>query len=203
MNFCTIGIDVGETESGSAFVTVGFEKEYAGVVVLDEKFIKGNVLTNPDDFYQQVYEYIIRQNYRGIKPRAIYFDAAQQMLKRGLETYLRSKGIYIAIYNSLKYPIIDRIMATNALFPTDRIKISNKCTVFIQGLEEAVWKSNVSPAERLDNFTSNIDILDAFEYAFEPYMYEIVTLLKKPQNYDNQTFKNERELRRLNEHIFG
>jgi len=158
---------------------------------LDEEYIKGNVLTNPEDFYEKFFGFLVRQTYGSIKPRAIYFDAAQQMLKRGLETYLRKKGHHVFIYNSLKNEIVNRIMATNALFPTHRIKISDKCKVFIKGLEEAVWKPNESPAKRLDDFTSNIDILDAFEYAYEPKMYDYVTLLKATQpkneeyNYGN------------------
>ena len=41
------------------------------------------------------------------------------------------------------------------------------------GLCGAVWDPSKEGDVRLDNFTSDIDILDAFEYAFEGFMKRI------------------------------
>ena len=179
--YINIGIDVGETESGTAFTATGFEKNYAGIVALDADWIKGNALTDPTALYEAFHAFLARQQYDGVKVKAIYFDKAQQFLKRGLVTYLSSKGINIQVYDSLKYPINDRIMVTNALFSTYKLKISTRCPHLIKAFKEAVWKANTTPMERLDDFTSDIDSLDSFEYSIEDGMYNIVTFLQKPK----------------------
>ena len=44
----------------------------------------------------------------------------------------------------------------------------------IRGLSEAIWDPSKEDDVRLDNFTSDIDILDAVEYSFERYMGKLV-----------------------------
>lgn len=55
----------------------------------------------------------------------------------------------------------------NRLIIRKRLKIVKTCTHLRDGLCTALWGEN---DRRLDNFTSDIDILDAFEYAIERYM---------------------------------
>ena len=42
------------------------------------------------------------------------------------------------------------------------------------GLRYAVWTPNINDDIRLDDGTSCIDILDAFEYSFEPFLKHIL-----------------------------
>jgi len=55
------------------------------------------------------------------------------------------------------------------IYKTHRIKINKQCVNFIESLESAIW----DPAKedtRLDDGTFNVDVLDAFEYAFANYL---------------------------------
>jgi hypothetical protein len=90
-----------------------------------------------------------------------------------LEARVRQDRVGIMLNNSLKTKVVDRIRLENMLFGTDRLKIMRRCEVAREGFENAVWNEKVGEDERLDNFTSNVDILDAVEYAVEPFGREI------------------------------
>ena len=44
----------------------------------------------------------------------------------------------------------------------------------MEGFKTAVWDSKSLEDKRLDNGTSDIDILDADEYSFEYNLYELI-----------------------------
>ena len=56
----------------------------------------------------------------------------------------------------------------------DRFKIMSHCTTTIDAYASAVYDSrNITADVRLDNGTSNIDSLDATEYAYEREIYDL------------------------------
>ena len=58
----------------------------------------------------------------------------------------------------------------NRLISAGRLWVSEDCPHLIEALETAVWdEHDIHKDTRLDNGTSNIDSLDAMEYAFESY----------------------------------
>ena len=57
----------------------------------------------------------------------------------------------------------------------DRFKIMRHCAVTRDALMTAVWDATKLTADvRLDNGTTNIDVLDAQEYATERHMTELM-----------------------------
>ncbi len=48
-----------------------------------------------------------------------------------------------------------------------------------------MWDSK-KPDERLDNFSTDIDILDAFEYSWEPFISKLCPDMKKGDTVDIQ-----------------
>ena len=85
-----------------------------------------------------------------------------------------SKSLKTNVKNALKLEIKDRIRLENLLMAQDRFKIVSHCKHTIKAFDEAVYDDK-RPNEdvRLDDGTSNIDSLDAFEYAIEPYYREL------------------------------
>ena len=78
------------------------------------------------------------------------------------------------IYNSIKKPINDRIRCTCLLMGSGRYHIvENECDDLINGLKTAVWDDKSLEDKRLDNGSSDIDILDADEYSFEYNIYRL------------------------------
>ena len=102
----------------------------------------------------------------------IYCDSAEQAIINTLRTQSKF-GKHI--YNSIKNPIIDRIRTTEALFTQDRLFLNKDYTQDLQkGFNGAVWDDKKRDDTRLDNGTSDIDILDAFEYSFEKYIKALI-----------------------------
>ena len=59
---------------------------------------------------------------------------------------------------------------------TGRMKIMKSCRLVRDGLMGAVWSPKAAEKgidERLDDFTSDIDILDAMEYSFERFIQRL------------------------------
>jgi PBSX family phage terminase large subunit len=166
-----IGVDFGGNKSGQAFVCVGFTRGYREVVILDEEYRTGT-LDDPNSLAKAFSNFCLRN--KGKYPITYAFaDNAEQVLIRGLEARLRQDRVGIMLNNSLKTKVVDRIRLENMLFGTDRLKIMRRCKVAQEGFENAVWNDKAGEDERLDNFTSNVDILDALEYAIEPFGREI------------------------------
>ena len=103
-------------------------------------------------------------------------DSAEQTLINGLRVAAARERLPINVGNSLKRPINDRIRATTMLMGAGRFFVNNACENTIDALKCAVWDSKKETEDvRLDNGSTNIDSLDAMEYAFER---EIPTLIE-------------------------
>lgn len=103
-------------------------------------------------------------------PDGIYCDSAEQTM---INSYKEHTGY--PIYNSIKRPINDRIKGTLLLMGAGRWHIvAEECEPLVEGLKTAVWDSKSLEDKRLDNGTSDIDILDADEYSFEYNLYELI-----------------------------
>ena len=74
----------------------------------------------------------------------------------------------LSIGNAVKKNINDRIRAVNILMGSGRFFVARHCAATIDALKNAIWDGK-HPTEdvRLDDGTTNIDSLDAMEYALE------------------------------------
>ena len=124
----------------------------------------------PQALYKCVYEFCADIQKRFGKISALYADSAEQTLIAGLRLALKPLGIIVK--NSLKRQINDRIRATTMLMGGGRFfMISEDCGSLINAFKGAVWDDKViGKEERLDDGTSDIDTLDAFEYSFEKFI---------------------------------
>lgn len=103
----------------------------------------------------------------------IYADSAEQTLISGLREYI--KPLDLTVKNSMKRPIIDRIRATTMLMGGERFLMTSDCETLRDAFQGAVYDDKVVGEDiRLDNGTSDIDTLDAFEYSFERYIPRLI-----------------------------
>ena len=166
-----IGVDFGGGTSAHAFCCLGFVG--SSVVVLDE-YREAEAL-NPTKLEQDFVDFVRRCQMRWLVTDC-WCDSAEQTLINGLRVAAAQARLPINIGNALKKPINDRIRATCLLMGTDRFKVSNTCKWTIDALKSAIWDNKqITQDVRLDNGTTNIDSLDALEYAFER---EIPTLIE-------------------------
>ena len=172
LDFINIGVDFGGNRSKTTYVAVGFSRcaEGYSLTVLDECVIdggKGDI--DPTKIEREMGEFLmkLREKYPGVSVRYIFADCEAQYLINGLRKHLKRLGETAVVSDCAKKPILDRISFVNRLIIRKRLKIVKTCTHLRDGLCTALWGEN---DRRLDNFTSDIDILDAFEYAIERYM---------------------------------
>ena len=171
-----IGVDFGGGTSAHAFCCVGFSRR-GQVVVLDE--YREQSALDPNRLSAAFVDFVRRCRARWIIQDA-FCDSAEQTLINGLRVACAAARINIAVRNAKKIAINDRIRATCILMGSDRFKIASSCTHTIDALKSALWDSKQLTADvRLDNGTTNIDSLDAMEYAFER---EIPTLIEGVNN---------------------
>lgn len=159
-----IGVDYGGNGSASAFVLIGFDAGYKNLYVLSEYYDKRN--RSAESLISNFAEFAEREKERFPMLKTAFCDSAEQLLIKSFRHAVRTKGIEVR--NALKKPVNTRINMLNRLIAAKRFFVLDECPHVIEALQGAVWdERNVHKDVRLDNGTSNIDSLDALEYAFE------------------------------------
>ena len=159
-----IGVDFGGGTSAHAFCCMGYTVK-GKLVVLDE--YREKQALDPNRLSIQFADFVRRCRARWLVTD-VWCDSAEQTLINGLRAAAASAGIGVNIGNAMKRPINDRIRATCILMGAGRFFVARNCRETIDALKSALWDSG-KPTEdvRLDNGTTNVDNLDALEYAFE------------------------------------
>lgn len=169
----TIGVDFGGGTSAHAFSCVGFTAGYRQMVVLDEYYEKAAL--TPRQLETQFVEFVKRCQDRYIVAN-VWCDSAEQTLIGGLRAAAANAHIGVNIGNARKCEVNDRIRCATRLMGADRFKVMRHCTHTIDAYRTALWDSKaVTEDVRLDNGTTNIDSLDATEYAYERYIRDLIT----------------------------
>lgn len=167
----SVGVDFGGSKSATSFVCTGFTKGFKSVVILEsERYTEG---LDPDKLDQLFVDFARMCEDKYKKVFYTYADSAEQILIRGFRNAVLKNRLKTNVRNALKKPIKDRIMAVNKLINTGRFWVCRHCTSVIKALQDAVWNEKKED-ERLDDFTSDIDTLDAMEYSIEPYFKDIL-----------------------------
>lgn len=167
-----IGVDFGGGTSAHAFCCVGIMTD-GSIAVLAE--YREKAALNPTKLESDFVAFVKRCQMQWLVTD-VWCDSAEQTLINGLRAAAQSSGIGVNIGNSMKRPINDRIRALCLLMGAGRFHISPDCRETIDALKTAIWdRHSVTADIRLDDGTTNIDSLDAMEYAFEreiPYLIE-------------------------------
>jgi PBSX family phage terminase large subunit len=168
LRYVLIGVDFGGNKSSHAFVASGITKDWQLIGLRSQKLDAKGVDTD------QLVDAIIRFadkiciDYGFLD--GLYCDSAEQTIINSV----RNRCKY-AVYNSIKNPIVDRIRATALLMATGRLKlVAGQCQSLEDALSSARWDDKEQDDVRLDDGTSDIDSLDAFEYSWEYYIRQLV-----------------------------
>ena len=172
--FISIGVDWGGNRSLTTFVASAIHGNYDKLTVLKDYHIagkKGEIDSNRVNTEFVRFVETIRAEYPNVPIRYVFADSAEQYLIAGLRKEVSRLGLQVG--DSQKYPIVQRIICANSLMNTGRMKVMRECLLVQDGLRAAVWDAKAAAKgedERLDDFTSDIDILDACEYSFERFI---------------------------------
>lgn len=161
-----IGVDFGGNGSGHAFVATGISRDYKDVIVLASERHFGDI--DPSKLGELFIDFVLKIiNVYGM-PDICYADSAEQVLMRGLRTSILNSKINLVIDNAWKSEINERIRATNRLMGQTRLFLTEDCETLEVAFCSAVWNpKELTKDERLDDGSSDIDSLDAFEYTIE------------------------------------
>lgn len=169
--YANIGVDFGGGTSGHAFQCVGFTFRMSEMVVLEEYFNQSAL--DPQTLEREFVDFVQRCKAK-YTISEVYCDSAEQTLINGLRNAASRTGLRVNVANAMKKPINERIRAECKLMGADRFKVMSHCRYTIDAFSSAVYDSKrITEDVRLDNGTSNIDTLDATEYAFEREIYDL------------------------------
>lgn len=185
-----IGLDFGGNQSGHSFVARGYTDDYRDVIVLksrrimakdENEDIDSNMLDKLFcEFVQEVidqYSVIDKHgNYvRYCNVEGVYYDNAETVLGNSIRNAVEKKFPWISVRKAKKKTINDRIRCTVRLMGAGRFFITKDCESLQTALSDAVWDKEVKDKdERLDDGSTDIDSLDAFEYTIERDMKELI-----------------------------
>lgn len=164
-----IGIDFGGNGSGHSFVATAIL--WNGIVqpIMSRKHMKKDFPQGIDAnklselFLQFVADVIEKYG----KPRYAFWDNAETVLGQSIENACRKEFPSLLVLPAQKKKINDRINYTVRLMGSGRFFITPDCQTLKKALQDAVYNSKVLQEERLDDGSTDIDTLDAFEYTIE------------------------------------
>ena len=164
-----IGIDFGGNGSGHSFVATAIL--WSGIVqpVMSRKHMKKDFPQGIDAnklselFLQFVADVIAKYG----KPQYAFWDNAETVLGQSIENACRKEFPSLLVLPAQKKKINDRINYTVRLMGSGRFFITPDCMTLQKALQDAVYNSKVLQEERLDDGSTDIDTLDAFEYTIE------------------------------------
>lgn len=175
MDFISVGVDFGGVTSKTTFVATAFHKNFSGIGVIKNYCLDGAKGTVDADRLNNEFVRFVRELQTEYKApvRYVFADCAEQYLITGMRKAVKDAGLPVQVGDSEKGRIIDRIICTNTLLNTDRLYILRSCNQVINALRAAMWDKKAAEKgieQRLDDFTTDIDTCDAFEYSFSRFI---------------------------------
>lgn len=185
-----IGLDFGGNQSGHSFVARGYTDEYRDVIAVESQRIvpkdeKEEIDSNRldelfCDFIQDVmdkYAVVVKRGdyieYCNIE--SVFYDNAETVLGNSIRNAVEKRFPWISVKAAKKKTITDRIRCTVRLMGAGRFFITGDCESLETAFSDAVWNIEVKDKdERLDDGSTDIDSLDAFEYTIERDMKYLI-----------------------------
>lgn len=185
-----IGLDFGGTQSGHSFVARGCTDDCCEVIAIKSRRIvpkeeKEEIDSNKLDelfckFAQEVideYSVIDKSGdyVRYCNVESVFYDNAETVLGNSIRNAVEKRFPWISVKPARKMQINDRIRCTVRLMGAGRFFITKDCESLETAFSDAVWDKEIKDRdERLDDGSTDIDSLDAFEYTIERDMKYLI-----------------------------
>lgn len=185
-----IGLDFGGNQSGHSFVARGYTDDYRDVIALKSRRVmakdeKEDIDSNRlNELFCEFIREVIEQYSVCVKSgdyvqycnvESVFWDNAETVLGNSIRNAVEKEYPWIAVKPAKKRPINDRIRCTVKLMGAGRFFITKDCESLQTAFSDAVWnKEVVGKDERLDDGSTDIDSLDAFEYTIERDMKYLI-----------------------------
>lgn len=174
-----IGIDYGGTKSGQAFVCTRISNDFKYVITLGSEKHMGDI--DPDDLEELEIEFAKKMRYK-YKCEIDYMlpDNEEVVLIRGLKRRVQELGWGTLVRGCVKEPINDRIDCGRTMISYNIFYyIEEECKLLVDALSSALWDDEAKEDTRLDDFTTDIDTIDAWEYSWCKYIKSINDMINR------------------------
>ncbi len=173
ISIVTFGVDYGAGKSKIKFVASGITYNFQKVYGLDEMDLEG--IYDPEQIYEKFIEFYKRVYSQYEKGQYAFCDygALGNVITLGLIRRCQKEGLPVQIVDCSKSLINDRIFLSSTLMAQKRFYILRKNKNLIKAFQEALWNDK-KPDERLDDGTTDIDSLDAFEYSINSFYENLI-----------------------------
>ena len=174
-----IGIDYGGTKSGQAFVCTRISNDYKKVIVLGSEKHMGDI--DPDKLEELEIEFAKKMMYKyNCEIDYMFPDNEEVVLIRGLKRRVQEMGWSTIVRGCTKEPINDRIDCGRTMISYGILYyIEEESKIFVDALSSALWDDDAKEDTRLDDFTTDIDTIDAWEYSWCRYMRQINDMINR------------------------
>lgn len=177
--YTVIGIDYGGNKSGQAFVCTRISYDYKNIIVLGSEKHMGDI--DPDNLFELEINFAKKMEYKyNCNIDYIFPDNEEVVIIRGLRNGAPTRGINAIVRGCVKEPINDRIDLERTMISYGMLwYMEDECKTFVEAVSSALWNDKAKEDERLDDFTSDIDTMDAFEYSFTKFMRQINDVIER------------------------
>ena len=167
----TVGVDFGGNGSGHSFVATAREgSEY--IALMSRRHMNRDYPQGIDaNLLGQLFIDFLKAlaDRYGI-PEKVYWDNAETVLGQTIRNATAQFFPSVRVLPAAKKRIKDRIDFTVRLMGAGLFSLTEDCGTLKEALEDAVWNPKTDEDERLDDGSTDIDTLDAFEYTIEREM---------------------------------
>lgn len=175
IQFISVGVDFGGNRSLTTFVATAFYPNFSKIGIIKDYHIAGRKGDIDADRVNREFIRFVKELQAEYKAPVLYCfaDSAEQYLITGLAKATKQAGLNVAIGDSAKKEIVSRIICMNTLLNTNRVFFLRRCNLVIDGMRSAAWDAKAADKgedKRLDDFSSDIDIIDATEYSFSRFI---------------------------------
>lgn len=179
-----IGIDYGGTKSGQAFVCTRISNDYKNIIVLGSEKHLGDI--DPDDLERLQIEFAKKMMYKyNCDIDYMLPDNEEVVLIRGLKRRVQEMGWPTVVRGCVKEPINDRIDCGRTMISYNILSyIEEESKIFVDALSSALWDSKAKEDTRLDDFTTDIDTIDAWEYSWCRFIRQINDMINRKRLED-------------------
>lgn len=184
----TIGVDFGGNVSKHAFVLSGRTKDYSDLYIIKSRKVGTGI--DPNQLAEEFLRFLVEVEVEFGRVSYIYTDSADQINNLGFGTKLREHNMQRVIRNSVKGRVNNRINATLLLMAQKRIWFTELAEEVEDALCEAVWEINETGEDkRLDDGSTDIDVLDAMEYSFSSDLRRYAGYISKRDTRPIKTYR--------------
>ena len=189
LGFISIGLDYGSGQQDSklgktCLAAVGVSKDFKNVYAIKESYFNGFNL--PEKIIEWVIDFIldIKNKYPKTDIQLNCEWASSSTINNALKLEINKRKIDVTILDAYKSTILDRVELCQILLGEKRLLFLPECQGIKSGFANALWDSSEKqklkgvPA-RLDNGTSDIDILDCVEYALTRWTEYLLAASRK------------------------